>query len=249
MLKYILPNIPKHHIYVEPFLGGGAVFWAKEPCKNEILNDTNKEVINFCEVAQNDFKALNMEIQATLHSRAIHKQARVIYTNPEMFTPVKRAWAFWTLANQSFCSDLDAGWKYARNYKIERVQEQKRKRFTKEIQKRLRRGQLECRDAIQVIKRYDSKRTFFYLDPPYFNADQGHYKGYTIENFTELLETLANIKGKFILSSYPSKVLNKYISKYKWTSFIVEKKITVAKYLTKSKQEVVTGNYWIFREK
>lgn len=31
MLPHILPLIPKHEIYVEPFFGGGAVFWAKEP--------------------------------------------------------------------------------------------------------------------------------------------------------------------------------------------------------------------------
>lgn len=29
MLKHILPIIPNHTIYVEPFFGGGAVFWVK----------------------------------------------------------------------------------------------------------------------------------------------------------------------------------------------------------------------------
>ncbi len=31
MLRHILPLIPRHQIYVEPFFGGGAVYWAKKP--------------------------------------------------------------------------------------------------------------------------------------------------------------------------------------------------------------------------
>ncbi len=55
MLKEILPIIPKHKIYVEPFFGGGAVFWAKEPAVTEVINDTNMRVVNFYEVLKHDF--------------------------------------------------------------------------------------------------------------------------------------------------------------------------------------------------
>ena len=47
MLPHILPLIPEHQIYVEPFFGGGAVFWAKQPAKAEIINDFNANVVNF----------------------------------------------------------------------------------------------------------------------------------------------------------------------------------------------------------
>lgn len=47
MLKHILPVIPKHEVYCEPFFGGGAVFWGKEPVKAEIINDVNGMVSNF----------------------------------------------------------------------------------------------------------------------------------------------------------------------------------------------------------
>ena len=42
MLRDILPLIPEHQIYVEPFFGGGAVFWAKEPTKCEVINDEQR---------------------------------------------------------------------------------------------------------------------------------------------------------------------------------------------------------------
>ena len=50
MLKYILPLIPPHECYIEPFCGGAAVFFAKEPAKINIINDKNKEVVNFYRV-------------------------------------------------------------------------------------------------------------------------------------------------------------------------------------------------------
>ena len=47
MLSHILPLIPKHKCYVEPFCGGAAVFFAKDKSSNEILNDNNNNLINF----------------------------------------------------------------------------------------------------------------------------------------------------------------------------------------------------------
>ena len=47
MLTYILPRVPKHKCYVEPFCGGATVFFAKNKCANEVLNDTNDNLINF----------------------------------------------------------------------------------------------------------------------------------------------------------------------------------------------------------
>jgi DNA adenine methylase len=79
MLPYILPLIPEHKIYIEPFFGGGAVFWAKEPAKIEFINDSNSEVINFYRVLKFRFPELKKEIEATLHSEFQQKQARQIY--------------------------------------------------------------------------------------------------------------------------------------------------------------------------
>lgn len=47
LVATILPLIPDHVTYVEPFLGGGAVFWTKPKSEVEVINDTNRELINF----------------------------------------------------------------------------------------------------------------------------------------------------------------------------------------------------------
>ncbi len=51
----IVPLIPEHTLYNEPFAGGAAIMFAKEPSELEVLNDTNKELINFYKVLQQDF--------------------------------------------------------------------------------------------------------------------------------------------------------------------------------------------------
>lgn len=62
----------------------------------------------------------------------------------------------------------------------------------------------------------DSCETVFYLDPPYFNANMKHYSGYTEEDMGYLLDMLAQLKGKFILSNYNSGLLDQYIAANGW---------------------------------
>jgi DNA adenine methylase len=241
MLKYILPLLVAHIIYVEPFAGGTAVFWAKEPSQVEVLNDTNKEVINFYQVVQKQFDELQKEIQATLHSREQHRQATIVYKYPDMFSPVKRAWAFWVLSSQSYSASLISGWRYGRSKKVESLIAKKRNNFTEVLKDRLALTQIECTDALRIIKSRDSKDAFFYCDPPYFNAVMGHYSGYTEGSFVNLLETLAHIKGKFLLSSYHSEVLTEYTKRYGWKTKEVNRDLAMRK--VKNKTEVLTMNY------
>ncbi len=100
---------------------------------------------------------------------------------------------------------------------------------------------LECNDALKVIRSRDSENTFFYIDPPYFNSDCGHYKGYTEQNFRDLLVLLKTIKGKFLLSSYPSQALQDFSDG--WYQHSIQKKIAVTKHTDKMKTEVLTANY------
>lgn len=246
LLSKILQFIPPHVLYAEPFLGGAAVFFGKTPSDAEVLNDTNKELINFYRVVQNDFVSLEKEIKISLHSRDLHRKAKVIYDNPDMFSEIKRAWAVWILAQQSFSSVLDGSWGYDKQggRTVKKVANA-RNAFSEDLAIRLQNVQIECADAIYIIKNRDTENSFFYCDPPYYNSDCGHYDGYTIDDFERLLQTLAGIKGKFLLSSYPSPILQQYAKTYGWHMFSVEQNVTVnakSGYL-KRKVEVLTSNY------
>lgn len=99
MVSKILPLIPEHKLYAEPFAGGAAIFWAKEPASVEVLNDTNRELVNFYMVVKNHFIELEKEVRITLNSRDLYRKASTIYNNSDMFSEVKRAWALWVLSN------------------------------------------------------------------------------------------------------------------------------------------------------
>ncbi len=242
----ILSLIPKHTLYAEPFLGGAAVFFSKQPSEIEVLNDTNRELINFYRVVQNDFVGLEKEIRITLHSRDLHRKASAIYNNPELFTEIKRAWAVWVLSTQSFSSQLDSSFGYDRstNTTTKKVINNK-ERFTEQMAYRLQNCQIESADALYIIHSRDAAHSFFYCDPPYFNSDCGHYDGYSEQDFEDLLKSLSAIKGKFLLSSYPSELLSQYNKVNGWYTWSVEKGVSVngrSGYL-KRKVEVLTANY------
>jgi DNA adenine methylase len=245
--KEIMSLIPKHNLYCEPFFGGGAVFFFKEPSQVEVINDTNGELINFYKVIKNDFKKLQKEIKTSLHSRKLHAQANVIYKHSELFSEVERAWAIWMLANQSYASKLNGSWGYEKsdNRMAGKIHE-KRMAFTEQFAERLEKVQIECADALRVIETRDTKESFFYCDPPYFNAHLGHYKGYTQNDFEQLLEVLSKIRGKFLLSSYPSKTLATYAKKHKWFVKKIDTQLCLASgpnVKKKRKIEVLTANF------
>ncbi len=245
MVKHILPNIPEHRTYIEPFCGGAAIFFAKEKSELEILNDTNRELINFYQVVQNDFVSLEKEINISLHSRDLHRKAWVIYNNPDLFSELKRAWAVWILSAQGFGGQLSSTWGRDKTQsKTVKTIRNKRESFTEDFAIRLQDVSLESRDAIRVIKSSDHKDAFHYCDPPYYNADMGHYDGYTIEDYEMLLKTLSEIEGKFLLSSYPSEILSKYTKKHEWHTVKIEQAVHASS-KGKRKVEVLTSNYFI----
>lgn len=247
LIASILPLFPSHTTYVEPFVGGGAVFWAKTPSEVEVINDCNRELINFYEVCQNEFVELEKMVRISLHSRSLHSDATVVYNNPHMFTRIQRAWSVFVLSSQSFSSMLDGTWGYDKvkgttSHKIAN----KREGFTISHAIRLQNIQIECTDAIRIIRSRDYPKAFFYCDPPYFNSDCGHYDGYSMEDFNSLLNALQSIQGKFLMSSYPSAILEEYTVANKWSSRKIEQSVTVANGTGgagKRKIEVLTANY------
>ncbi|WP_339883518.1 DNA adenine methylase [Polaribacter vadi] len=246
MVSTILPLIPKHRIYTEAFFGGGAIFFAKPPSKSEVINDTNNMVVNFYEVVQTDFEWLKNRVEATLFSRASYKVALTIYRMPHLFSKRQQSWAFYLATNMGFSCKIGS-WGYDKYGKRVKTFINKKLAFDTQIPKRLENTQVENNDAIKVIMSRDAEEAFHYVDPPYYNSNMGHYGGYTLEEYTNLLETLSKVKGKFLLSSYPSEVLEHFTIKYGWHTLKIEKPLSAQKAVAgKSrgrKIEVLTANY------
>jgi DNA adenine methylase len=72
------------------------------------------------------------------------------------------------------------------------------------------------------------------------------YGGYMHSHYRELLETISTIQGKFLLSSYPSDLLEEYTKKNGWFTKTFEKPLSAAKANNKPRRrkiEVLTANY------
>lgn len=150
------------------------------------------------------------------------------------------------LASQSFSSMLDGNFGYDRVGTTSKKVTNKRDDFTIDLSIRMQNVQVECTDALRVIRSRDNAQAFHYCDPPYFNSDCGHYDGYSRDDFENLLKVLSDVEGKFLLSSYPSDILNDYTVKNGWSVKTLEQTVSVAAGTGKpgkKKIEVLTANY------
>lgn len=247
MLRHILPKIPQHHSYIEPFFGGGAVFWGKPPSQAEVVNDINNRLITFYKVLKYDIDELQKLIDETFHSRAQHTEADIEYEAgvDEISDALRMAWSVWVQTNMSFGTMIGGGFGYDRMGKCALKIFNKKRMLTDAYQERMKRVTIESYDVLKVMKAYDSPDAFFYLDPPYVSADQGHYAGYTADDFRKLLEACSRLQGKFLLSSYPESELMQFRSEFGWQSEDIEKTLAIdgRRAQKKTKIECLTWNY------
>lgn len=91
-----------------------------------------------------------------------------------------------------------------------------------EIAERLRCVQIECRPALEVIKRFDYENAFQYWDPPYLLSTRRakQYRHEMTENdHEELLERALESKAKIMISGYESEMYNDYLRGWNKTCF------------------------------
>jgi DNA adenine methylase len=149
------------------------------------------------------------------------------------------------LANISFGCKLDGGFGYDRIGGTSKKLHNKRESFTEDYAIRLQQTQIECCDALRIIRSRDMPDTFFYIDPPYVGTDQGHYDGYSQDDFDNLLKLLETIKGKFLLSSFKNTSLNEFTKRNGWHSAALKMMSSMTNHSVqpRDKVEVLTANY------
>ena len=251
MLKHILPLIPLHNCYIEPFCGGAAVFFAKAPAKINILNDKHDEVVNFYRVLKSPLlrRRLFTKINGTPYARLPFLQAMDTFLSPKSHSKVDRAWALFTACGQAFNKKLDPSKSWSRSAQRDNAtgwHNRTQLTQTQPLINLLNNTQIDNRDACHVI-RAAKENSFLYVDPPYLNADQGHYSGYDYTDFEALLQALEKTPAQFMLSSYKSELLNLYVERNGWTykEIVCEHKSSPLRRQGKkpTKVEVLTMNY------
>ena len=203
-------NQISHTVYVEPFCGGAAVLFSK-PRRvvtnnnhyREVINDTSDILISLYRCATKCPDELALELEATLYSQSDHARAKVICKNPKDYTQLEIAWAYFVNVNSSFANQLNKGWRSSVAGTNDANTWRNRITSLKEKLDRLQSVHISCEDALQCIDRFDSPQSLIYADPPYPGTDQGHYEGYTSQDWIALCDKLDSIQGSYILSNYP----------------------------------------------
>lgn len=198
--KTIIEIMPPHQHYVEVFAGAAWVLFKKTPSPCETINDINGELINFYRVIKYHFDALVIELTDTPISRDLYQLYQ--RTPPDCLTDIQRAARFYYLLKLAFGNKVTDQHYIALSDQCLRlkISEQLRTRL-KQVRERIQHVNIENQGYSDIIKRYDSATTLFYLDPPYYQTE--HYYGkdfFGRDDFVVLHDLLLNIKGQFILS-------------------------------------------------
>ena len=186
MLSDIMPKIPKKYgKYIEPFIGGGALFFALNPDK-AIIADRNPELINmYQQVADNVETVISYlkkykntkedfyEVRSLdwLKLKKEEAAARMIYLNKTCFNGLYRV-------NKKGQFNVPFGKYKAPNFCDEEV--------LYAASDVLKKATIECGDYLSVLKKYAEPGDFIFLDPPYLPiSEYSDFKRYTKEQFYE----------------------------------------------------------------
>ena len=223
----IVKMMPKHVHYVEPFFGGGAVFF-KKPISlisdhSEVINDIYGELVNFWQVLQSKklFPEFERRIILTPFAKPVWETARINQSDDL----VERACAFFIRYRQSR-QGLGRDFATMSRARTRRGMNEQVSSWLSAIDgladahSRLSRVAIFCESATQLIEREDDNNSLFYCDPPYVLETRIVKNAYSHEmselQHQELLDTLAAVRGKFIISGYRNKLYDAAAKKNSW---------------------------------
>lgn len=197
LLRHILPRIPAHVCYVEPFAGGLAVFCAKPRSGVEVVNDTHEELVTLYRMVRWHPDALWQEIAGHVNARADF----FAYLAQPGLTDLQRAARFLLRAALCFGGNLDGFGvqKTTGGGAVKRLDRLKGK--IEALHRRLAGVIVENRDWRRVVEVYDGPETFHFFDPPYLNCNGMTYAGWTRAEMQALAEVLPTLKGRWLVTA------------------------------------------------
>jgi DNA adenine methylase len=211
LAPWVISQLPEHRIYVEPFGGAAGVLLRKPRSAVEVYNDLDEEIVGIFSVIQDPVLCARLvrRLKRTPYSRAAFEQAFLPARDPVVRAQraiVRSFQAFHhrALFEQKVQTFGDA---LHRNAGSRANEWRTYTRTLAFAHRRLQGVVIERRDALAVIRAQDTLQTLFYVDPPYVPAMRSSNKyrcELSLDQHRELLELLRSVKGRVVLSGYPS---------------------------------------------
>lgn len=217
----------EYNRFIDIFGGSGAVLLGREPCKFEVYNDIDGELVNLFRVVKNrpaefllelDLLPLNSraEFDAWLHFHEgandptphLETQLEIIdHTVPkEWAQEIKqklRQRADYKEVRQAAAFFLRTRNSYASSGRSFACQPFNIRTLFWQLMNmscRLENVIVENQSFEKLIPHYDKSDAFFYGDPPYFNSEYVYDADFGWEQHILLRDTLAQCKGKWLIS-------------------------------------------------
>lgn len=224
--KYF-PDERTYGRYYEPFLGGGAVLFSKQP-RSATVNDVNKELINSYNVIKNNVEELIDDLKKHKNTEDyyyfmrdfdtkveysewddIRKASRMIYLNKTCYNGLYR------VNSQGFFNTP-----FGKHKNPNIVNEAVLLNVSEYLKKN--HIQFRCGDYEEGLKGI-RKNSFVYLDPPYaVNENSTNFTGYTVNGFgideqirlKKVCDRLDSKGVKFLLSNSNIPLIEQLYSNY-----------------------------------
>ena len=212
----ILPLIPEHTTYVEPFAGSSAIFFWKDKADHNVLNDLDKQVVaglRLLKTAPTDPAKYPQPQTLEAVKRQFVKPATTV---PEKI--VKRM-----IVTSSGFGGV-AVTKPSGIYKTAGISRKVKK--IADAREKLKGVEITSEDYAKVIRANDKPSTFFFLDPPYENSTkQMGYAEHADFDFERLVDVLKHIKGKFLMTINDSPRIRDLFSAFYIKPFVADTNI------------------------
>ena len=202
MTEEIISYFPHHLIYVEPFFGGGSVYWAKEPSPAEVINDLDKILMDDYKMIKKApltgyIKDLNTIPKLTKFYIKKHKTMQDKLTSSIILR----------------CNGFSGIYVKKNNRIYKNNNPYNKLKYIEDYKNRMSDTIILNKSYEKVIHDYDTDKTLFYLDPPY--EDSKNLYTHSIIDYDKMANILKNIKGKFILSINGSSNINEIFKNFK----------------------------------
>lgn len=169
--KLIMEHVPQHSDYMEPFAGGGSVFFAKQKVTTNWLNDADSDLINTY-IHIRDYPE---DLIRFLDGLPAKKELHTFYKDE--YTPsndLERAGRWYYLNRTSYSGIMkmeNCYWGYGPKYSM---RPENWPRNIRRTSQKLQGTKITCLDFRDVLHEAPND-AFLFIDPPYFNADQDKF--------------------------------------------------------------------------
>jgi DNA adenine methylase len=237
LLEYCLPQ---HTIYVEGFVGGGALFFAKKPSTHEVINDLDSQLVDdYLRVAR---------VSPTTHF-------------PSLPQSVSRLRKWWVEQERSGTRSVAIGVlmslvrrcsgfmskQVSQPSQIFRPPSTEKLEHIKDYRERLQNTIICSMDYRDLVPMFDSSSTLFFFDPPYEESKGLLYaKGSDTFDFEEFAKVCHGIRGKVLITLNDSPRIRQAFHKFHLYPYDVKgtpSRDTRATIGDKDRPELLISNY------